>query len=755
VATRNEELRIKIRLDDTGKLTADLGGVQKQLGAVGAAGKQAGGGLQAFASPVMALRSALPALGLAGAATGLVALTKGALGTAGALSDVADRTGVGAESIQELNFAADQAGVSAGGMERALEGFAKRVGEARSGTGSLVTALKDQDAALLANVQSAGSTEEALDLVFRKIAETTNAADRAAIANAAFGRSGIELLPMLSQGTAGLEAMRQRARDLGIVMSNEMVQAGDAAGDRLAELGTVIKGNLNRALVEAAPLIESAATKLTELAVAAAKVGPSIGRDIADNLESYVGFAALTLAPAHPILALATLGGLVGKNIAELASGMHDAKTASEAAAVVGKALAVALEEVNKAGGAQAILLPELTDQLAAAKAEFGFVAKAGGDTAPILERIRDLQRQVAEASGEAADGLGTLKDAAGRTVVSLKELSSLKFIDRQKLAGQVGEAVKILETLDGVQIRYDEKFLRKNRGEILEIIKETPELIPEDVREIVLKLLVDDTSVEESLEHVRGEISAFRRDAEQGITFPVRADVSEARRSILDVFDEINAKAEGLLLFGGRGRRNTLNEVTGLGQGGEFAFPDPKAARRELAEVLSSGDERALESFISSLSEIVAGFGGGGDGSFTRRLSITNPWARFVRSGQSQLTQILREAEVAAGGGIPSTNAVPLSATRVLIGPTPSASMVNFAPLERESRQSNQHLAKIAGGFTNLENRLSAVQRATEIEATETRSLRTAISTGTAATYAAGVIGAGARMGSGRTGWR
>jgi hypothetical protein len=78
-----------------------------------------------------------------------------------------------------------------------------------------------------------------------------------------------------------------------------------------------------------------------------------------------------------------------------------------------------------------------------------------------------------------------------------------------------------------------------------------------------------------------------------------------------------------------------------------------------------------------------------------------------------------------------------------------------------REQQRNSGRPTGVAGGRLTVDlseadrGILRGVQRATEAEATETRGLRTAISTGTAAAYAANVVGAGVRMGTGRTGWR
>jgi hypothetical protein len=524
MATRDEELRIRIRLDEAGKLSAELGGVRKNIDEVGKSGKNASGGLGSLSGALGSLKSLLPALSAAAAVAGLKSLATTALDTAGRLSDIASRTGVGAEALQEYGFAATQAGVSAGGFEKAVEGFAKRVGEARNGTGSLVSALKDQDAALLRNIQTAGSTEQALDLIFKKLAETSSASDRAALANAAFGRSGIELLPMLDQGAAGLEAMRQRARDLGIVLSTDMVNAGDAAGDAIGELGQSLRGNLNQALLEAAPAIKSTAEGLTSL------VGPSVSglKTIAENADA-VGIAfgvmaarsivlqgipavihsinaAMKLLAANPIVAilLATAGAAVflrGKFrevTAELDrqneslnanARIHATmKQAQELAAASGQKLTGVQIQMIQEGKSLGEVFREVGDEAVNTAGDVTHLAATGKAKMP------ELAATVKLAMDQAKRHLASLGEQADLTILDLDKLRSFDFIDNAALAKEVDAAIEVIETLDGIKVAVDEEFLRANLSAIQKLPKEFLDKIPEKDREILLKLIEPDT---------------------------------------------------------------------------------------------------------------------------------------------------------------------------------------------------------------------------------------------------------------------
>lgn len=201
-----------------------------------------------------------------------------------------------------------------------------------------------------------------------------------------------------------------------------------------------------------------------------------------------------------------------------------------------------------------------------------------------------------------------------------------------------------------GVEIDID--AIRQQREALVQAI-EDPSSPPEVVVEAIAKLNKLDKAISEipnpvaqrdigldvDTAPVRGEISAFRRDAEKQVTIPVDADTSKARQKFVDLFDELGAQAEKLLLFGGRGITNQVNEVTGLGKGGAFAFPDAGKARTEFEELVSAGDIDALRDFKTELDKIVATFRD------TTTAALGDPFARFVVQQQAALASIAEEA--------------------------------------------------------------------------------------------------------------
>ena len=200
-----------------------------------------------------------------GAAGGLAFLVKRSIDAADSIAKTADAIGISTDALQELRFAADLSGVSVESLDKALKFATKAIGELRTRTSSeLTTALKDFDAQLLRNIRSAGSVEEAINLVFRRMGEMEDATKKAALAKSVFGRAGIDLVNIVRGEAGALEEMRQHARDLGIVLDEELLRNAEKTKDQLTVLGTVLSANLNKAVLEHADAIGDLAERFTE-----------------------------------------------------------------------------------------------------------------------------------------------------------------------------------------------------------------------------------------------------------------------------------------------------------------------------------------------------------------------------------------------------------------------------------------------------------------------------------------------------------
>ncbi|MFD1987975.1 hypothetical protein ACFSOZ_36765 [Mesorhizobium newzealandense] len=177
----------------------------------------------------------------------------------------AKQTGLKPETYQALGFAAKQANVEQESFNSALTIFAKNAGLAEHGTGALYAGLKNLNPQLLQNIINAKDQEERLKLVADAMAQTTDATQKAALAAVVFGKGGVEMARFLDQGRASIDAMKKSARDLGIIIPDDLLQRAGELDDKLDVLAKVTHVQLGEALINLAPLLVDAAAGFANL----------------------------------------------------------------------------------------------------------------------------------------------------------------------------------------------------------------------------------------------------------------------------------------------------------------------------------------------------------------------------------------------------------------------------------------------------------------------------------------------------------
>ena len=154
------------------------------------------------------------------------------------LDKMAARTGVAASSLAELGFAAEQSGSSLESIEKAMFGLSRSMFQAREGS-SAVSAALDEIGLSYRDLQGL-APEQQLERISDAIAEVKDESLRGAVAQQLFGRAGRELLPMFGEGRRGqLSELRQEARDLGLVPTQEEIEKAAMMTDAINRLKRV------------------------------------------------------------------------------------------------------------------------------------------------------------------------------------------------------------------------------------------------------------------------------------------------------------------------------------------------------------------------------------------------------------------------------------------------------------------------------------------------------------------------------------
>ena len=163
-------------------------------------------------------------VGIGAAAATLTTMAFKAAEATDRIDKMSQQLGLSRQGFQEWDYVLSQNGVSIDSMKGGMKTLTNMTDDLRKGTatatdafGRLGISMEDLE----------GKTqEETFNMVVNSLQGVEDEAQRAAIANDLLGRSGADLAPLLNAGADSAENLKQQARDLGLVLSDEAIDSG-------------------------------------------------------------------------------------------------------------------------------------------------------------------------------------------------------------------------------------------------------------------------------------------------------------------------------------------------------------------------------------------------------------------------------------------------------------------------------------------------------------------------------------------------
>lgn len=249
---------------------------------------------------------------IVGAAGGVFAFVASTTQAADALTDMNAETGISVESIQELGFAAEMSGSSAEAMTASLAGLSKVAGDAARGLGRGKKAFEE----LGISVKDAGGNVKTADVLFGELRDsfdrlgTDMSTQKSIIASLGLDPSTLQLLNSSSEE---VDLLTQRARDLGIV-TTEQAEAAAAFQDSLGVAKFAVSALSQQIAINLAPSTQKITDGFTEFLVAnkdLIKDGLQYLGEVITSTAGFIGRMAplvLALGAAFVVAQLATGG---------------------------------------------------------------------------------------------------------------------------------------------------------------------------------------------------------------------------------------------------------------------------------------------------------------------------------------------------------------------------------------------------------------------------------------------------------------
>ena len=179
------------------------------------------------------------------------------------IDKMSQKVGLSAEAYQEWDYVMRISGTEMSNMTTGLKTLTNKLDDAKNGSSTAQETFAKLGLSMddLANM----SREEVFSATITAFQGMGESAERAALANDLFGRSGQELAPLFNTTTEQTEALKQQVRDLGGVMSDDAVKASAAYQDQLTALQTAFQGLTRNMMSDFLPSITQVMDGLTDI----------------------------------------------------------------------------------------------------------------------------------------------------------------------------------------------------------------------------------------------------------------------------------------------------------------------------------------------------------------------------------------------------------------------------------------------------------------------------------------------------------
>ena len=217
------------------QLLANIARLQKDMDDA----KRSVGG--AMATIEKTVGGAVRAMGLLGGALSIgafVSMAKQAIDTADAINKLTQRTGLAAETLSQLQYAAKLADVSSDSLTTGIKKLNQSIAGGLAGDKEKLSVFKSLGITL---TDTAGRTKTA-DQVLLEMADTfaksRDGAGKTAAAIDLLGKAGDEMIPLLNGGSQAILEMMKEADRLGLTISGDFAARAEEFNDNLTRIQT-------------------------------------------------------------------------------------------------------------------------------------------------------------------------------------------------------------------------------------------------------------------------------------------------------------------------------------------------------------------------------------------------------------------------------------------------------------------------------------------------------------------------------------
>ena len=200
--------------------------------------------------------------GIGALGAGLGVATKKILDAADSIGKTATRIDISTDALQQFRYAAEQAGMTSGTLDKSLEKLSRNLGQAAFKTGAQRDALIKLE--LSASKIAKLPLDQSFLIIGQALSELKNNTDRSRVATDLFGKSGLQMINLFQAGAAPVMELGKRLEETGGVMAEKMIRESESANDAVNTLTKSMSGLAAAAVANFTPEIKAAADTMVE-----------------------------------------------------------------------------------------------------------------------------------------------------------------------------------------------------------------------------------------------------------------------------------------------------------------------------------------------------------------------------------------------------------------------------------------------------------------------------------------------------------
>ena len=170
---------------------------------------------------------------------------------------LSQKVGMSRKGFQEWDYILSQNGMSIESLQGGMKKLNNTIDDAIGGSKTAVNAFGR--IGISVDDLKGKSPEQVFEMTVKALQGMPDGAEKAALANELLGRSGSELMPLLNGSSKSVDELKAKAKELGIVLSDDSIDASVKFTDTLDSLKRSLGAVVTKVGVAVMPIMQKAA----------------------------------------------------------------------------------------------------------------------------------------------------------------------------------------------------------------------------------------------------------------------------------------------------------------------------------------------------------------------------------------------------------------------------------------------------------------------------------------------------------------